>query len=81
MSSKNLQDFLERQLKHIQADRILETYGGGSKGKERPTVPDGYISGGPRRVYAQSTRGKSVYLEGQLFVLVKKHLISKVQKY
>ena len=72
MSSKNLQDFLERQLKHIQADRILETYGGGSKGKERPTVPDGYISGGPTEgVYAQSTRGKSVYLEGQLFVLVK----------
>jgi hypothetical protein len=73
VSSKNLQDFLERQLKHIQADRILETYGGGKGDKPRPAVPDGYISGGSStEVFKQSTRGKAQYLEGQLFVLVKK---------
>jgi hypothetical protein len=72
VSSANLQAFLQKQLKHIQEDRILETYGGGKKGKERPAVPEGYKSiTNPTDLYKQSTRGKSVYLEGQLFVLVK----------
>ena len=73
MSSANLQAFLKKQLKHIQEDRILESFGGGSKGKERPAVPEGYKSiTSTTDLYKQSTRGKSVYLEGQLFVLVKK---------
>ena len=73
MSSASLKKFLEKQLKHIQEDRILESYGGGSKGKERPAVPNGYVSSGSSTdVFKQSTRGKAQYLEGQLFVLVKK---------
>jgi hypothetical protein len=72
VSSANLKKFLEKQLRHIQEDRILESYGGGAKGKERPAVPDGYVSGSSStEVFKQSTRGKAQYLEGQLFVLVK----------